>query len=79
MAQCVFPQDPADAYTKIRQQLDKRYGKGERKLGYERSDQFEFVWKTPDGVSIHFRRRGGESKARLTYSVTKRARAWLAK
>lgn len=79
IAQFIFPaNDSKNSYKKIRLYIREQYGVAQRVAGYERSPQFEYKWKLKDGVAISFFKRAGQSQARLMYSVSHKARAYMA-
>ena len=78
MLQFIFPaNNAANAYKNIRKQLDQTHGMHKRIVGYELSPKFEYRWSLKDGVKITFKRRKGSSRARLTYSLPQKAKAFL--
>ena len=78
MLQFIFPANNfANGYKNIRKQLDKEHGVHKRIVGYELSPKFEYRWTQKDGVKITFKRRRGSTRARLTYSLPQKAKAFL--
>lgn len=78
MLQFIFPaNNPANGYKDIRKQMDQTYGAHTRVVGYELSPKFEYRWVLKDGVKITFKRRRGSIRARLTYSLPLKAKAFL--
>lgn len=78
MLQFIFPvNNTTNAYKNIRKQMDQAYGAHTRIVGYELSPKFEYRWALNDGVKITFKRRRGSERARLTYSLPKKAKAFL--
>ena len=80
MLQFIFPANDANnSYKDIRLQLDRELGTHKRTVGYEQSPKFEYKWNGSDGVRVTFKRKKGSSRARLTYSIPHKAKAFLYK